>query len=75
MATEYRAVIECVGNPCTYCNNRGETRWVQEAPDGPFESEDAARLYGVVMTRNVYGQSTHRVLVQPREVGPWGEAR
>lgn len=67
---EYRALIECDSDPCTYCRGPRRRR-AQNHPGGPFPTAEAAHAHGWGMAHNVYGASAHRVLVEGRQVGPW----
>lgn len=65
---EYRAVVTCSQDPCSYC--LGPARAM---PQGTQIKPDYAEalVHGRGIARNVYGASTHHVTVERREVGPW----
>ena len=69
---EHQAVIECTQDPCSYCRT-GAARRVAAHSQGPFSTPEAAGEHGLAIARNVYGASTHRVLVSSRVVSPWSE--
>lgn len=68
MHYEYRAVVVCSSDPCSYCRQPA-TEHVQEAFTALREQD--AREHGQAMARNVYGASVHRVRVQRRTVTEW----
>lgn len=75
--TEYRAVVVCTANPCTYCGRYGRTgdagpgRHTADHPKGPFLYAESAYEHGVGIARSVYGESAHRVEVEAHTVTPW----
>lgn len=69
MTTEFRAVLTCKQDPCSYCRGPAHSRLLVH-PQGPFDTFEAAREYGQGMAFRVYG-SEHSVTVESREVGEW----
>jgi hypothetical protein len=67
---EYRAVITCSEDPCSYCRAPRRSDIVG-APVYPTPAE--AFAHGRAMARNVYGESVHDVTVQARAVLPWAD--
>ena len=67
---EYRAIIECTEDPCTYCRNPAAR--IKTLP--VFGTAREARAHGQDMARNVYGASVHRVVVERRSVSEWAVA-
>ncbi|WP_159795702.1 hypothetical protein [Puerhibacterium puerhi] len=67
---EFRAVVECTYDPCTYCH-RPRQRYAADHPSGPFATAEQAREHGEGIAHKVYGFSVHRVLIEARQVTPW----
>lgn len=64
---EYRGIVECTADPCTYCRKprtRNVINMVYSTPEGALD-----HAWGLAV--NVYGASTHRALVQVRPDEPW----
>lgn len=66
MSKEFRAVLSCTDDPCTYC--RQPARSIRL--DAVFASAENAIAYGRGMAQKVYG-SSHRVSLESRSVTEW----
>lgn len=64
---EFRAVLRCTADPCTYCRQPARSITL----DAVFDSEENALAYGRRMAANVYGSSVHRASLESRTITEW----
>lgn len=64
---EYRGVVECTDDPCTYCRHPKGRYFTANAFDNPEEALFHARR----LSEFVYGSGVHRSSVETRTPQPW----
>lgn len=79
MTYEYRAIITCTEDPCSYCKAPRQAHVPGKAtfggPDLVFDTAAKALTYGRAMNHNVYGASVHKVSAECRMVTDWTEVQ
>lgn len=74
MQKQYRALITCSQDPCTFCGKVARTV-VAAHPDGPFDTSEDAIRHGQGIARNVYGASVHHVTIESRTITEWEKVK
>jgi hypothetical protein len=61
----YVGTLTCTQDPCRYCGSPDDViparTFVVPHPEGPFDSERAARHHAQLLATKVYGASVHNV--------------